>query len=69
MDETRYGVFNLFLSSLDVQVDPCENFLKSNMERHRLITSQCCKLLTGTRGITDNDNDPQGTAVQFTWCE
>ena len=21
------------------------------------------------RGITDNDDDPQGTAVQFAWCE
>ena len=24
MDETRYGVFNLVLSLLKVQVDPCE---------------------------------------------
>jgi len=43
--------------------------LESNMERHCLITSQWCKLLTGTRGITDNDDDPQGTAVQFARCE
>ena len=43
--------------------------LKSNMERHRLITGRRCKPLTSARGITDNDNDPQGTAVQFTWCE
>ena len=43
--------------------------LESNMERHRLITNQLCKLLTGVRGITDNDNDPQGTTIQFTWCE
>ena len=43
--------------------------LESNMERHRLITSQGCKLLTDARGISDNDDDPQGTAVQFTWCE
>ena len=45
------------------------NVLESNMERHCLITSQWCKLLTDTRVITDDDDDPQGTAVQFTWCE
>jgi len=43
--------------------------LESNMERHRLITSQRCKLLIGVRGITDNDDYPQGTIVQFEWCE
>ena len=43
--------------------------LEPNMERNSLITSQWCKLLTGTRGIIDNDDDPQGTAVQFAWCE
>ena len=69
MDETRSGVFNLFRSSNDAQVDPCENFLKSNMERHRLITGQWCKPLTSARGITDKDDDPQGTVVQFTWWE
>ena len=46
-----------------------KNVLESNMERHHLITSQWCKLLTGVRGITDNDDDPKGTTVQFTWCE
>ena len=39
------------------------------MEKHRLITSQWCKLLTGARWVTNNVNDPQGTTVQFTWCE
>ena len=39
------------------------------MEIHCLITSQWCKLLTGTRGVTNNDNDPQGTTVQFACCE
>ena len=34
--------------------------LESNMERHCLITSQRCKLLTGTKGITNNDDDTQG---------
>ena len=43
--------------------------LEPNMERHRLITSQWCKLLTGTRGITDNDDDPQGITVQIACCE
>ena len=37
----------------------CE--LKSNMQEHRLITSQWWKLLTDVRGTTNNDNGPQGT--------
>ena len=37
----------------------CE--LKSNMQEHRLITSQWWKLLTDTRGTTNNDDGPQGT--------
>ena len=35
--------------------------LKSNMQEHRLITSQWWKLLIDTRGTTNNDNGPQGT--------
>jgi len=34
---------------------------KSNMQEHRLITSQWWKLLTDARGTTNNDNGPQGT--------
>ena len=34
------GSSKLIQSSLGVQVNPCENVLESNMERHRLITSQ-----------------------------
>ena len=37
----------------------CE--LKSNMQEHRLITSQWWKMLTDARGTTNNDNGPQGT--------
>ena len=37
----------------------CE--LKSNMQEHRLITSQWWKLLTDARGTTINSNGPQGT--------
>ena len=35
--------------------------LKSNMQEHRLITSQWWKLLTDARGTTINSNGPQGT--------
>ena len=35
--------------------------LKSNMQEHRLITSQWWELLTDARGTTNNDNGPQGT--------
>ena len=34
---------------------------KSNMQEHRLITSQWWKLLTDARGTTNNENGPQGT--------
>ena len=37
----------------------CE--LKSNMQEHRLITSQWWKLLTDARETTNNSNGPQGT--------
>ena len=40
MAETRSGVFKTLLIFTRVQVDPCDNELKSNMERHRLITGQ-----------------------------
>ena len=58
--------FNLHSKYKSIHV---KNVLESNMERHRLITSQWCRLLTSTRGITNNDDDPQGTTVQFAWCE
>ena len=37
--------------------------LKSNMQEHRLITSQWWKLLTDVRGTTINANGPQGTTA------
>ena len=43
--------------------------LESNMERLRLITSQWRKSLTGVRGTIDNDDDAQGTTIQFACCE
>ena len=66
LDLRSSNSFNLHSEYKSIHV---KNVLESNMERHRLITSQWCKLLTGARGITNNDNDPQGTTVQFTWCE
>ena len=46
-----------------------KDVLISIMEGQHLITSQSCNLLTGARGITDDDDDPKGSTVQFTWCE
>ena len=46
-----------------------EMFWSRTWKKNCLITSQWCKLLTGTRGITDDDDDPQGIVVQFAWCE
>ena len=50
MDEPRSGVFNLVRTSLKYKSIHVRDVLESNMERHCLITSQLCKLLTGTRG-------------------
>jgi len=69
MDETRSGVFNLVRSSLEVQVNPCERC--SGIEHGKTLPNYqpSFKLLIGTIGITDNDDDTQGTVVQFAWCE
>ena len=55
------------LSSTIITIRICD--LKSNMGRHRLITSQWCKPLIGTRETTDDDNVSQGTVVQSAWRE
>ena len=53
------------LRSISTQISTSSSMrtckLMSNMQEHRLITSQWWKLLTDARETTNNDNGPQGT--------